>query len=384
MDLRLGLALLGAVVVAAVGIVTYDRGRTLRRFSGRRVPEAKKRRGPASRAPASEQAVPERVMREDGSGGRVVYGRRWLESHKGEPPVHVTMPKATAAPEQRRVSNCKPDEVIDFIVRLPGHEPVARDQVLGLYKQDESLLEKPHHLCGLRFGTALSADLETEEADGQYSDLVLSIQLADHRGPVTESELNRVSQIGLKLADALQRRPQFSVGFEEALQRAAELDKFCAAFDVIAHLNIVAQANEGFAGEAIRDAALAEGMDFGPRNIFHLRDPMKPDRALFSMASLFKPGHFDPTAWAGFRTKGLSLFLNVPCVADPKTAFERMVEVSRRLGERLEGFLLDQERKPLTEASLGLIRVQIERIVAGMDRYSIGPGSQRAIRLFDS
>lgn len=380
MDLRLGLALLGAVVVAAVGIVTYDRGRTVRRFSGRRKPEPK-RRGSGRPAPANEQSVPERIMREDGNGGRVVYGRRWLESHKGEPPSHLATPPVVS---ERKVSNCKPDEVIDFIVRLPGREPVARDQVLGLYKQDESLLEKPHHLCGLRFGTSLSADLETEAADGQYSDLVLSIQLADHRGPVTESELNRVSQIGLKLADALQRAPQFSIGFEEALQRAAELDKFCAAFDVIAHLNIVADANEGFPGEAIRDAALAEGMDFGPRNIFHLRDPVKADRALFSMASLFKPGHFDPTAWPSFRTKGLTLFLNVPCVEDPKMAFERMVEVARRLAEKLHGFLLDQERKPLTEASLGLIRVQIERIVSGMDRYSIGPGSPRAIRLFDS
>src|SRR5712692_521930 len=37
-----------------------------------------------------------------------------------------------------------PDEGIDFIVYLPAGKPVERDRALGIYKQNEYALDKPH------------------------------------------------------------------------------------------------------------------------------------------------------------------------------------------------------------------------------------------------
>ncbi|MHB1586700.1 MAG: cell division protein ZipA [Acidiferrobacteraceae bacterium] len=381
MDLRLGLSILGGLVVLATGLTVYDRGRAARRLTGRR-------RGRSSTevpvTPVVEltgsEPEPARVMVEDGTGGRVIYGRRWMEARGQQPPSPAAIEKPA---QQHRSNSCLPDEIIDFTIRLPGHEPVARDQVLALYKQEESLIERPHRFCGLRFGTTVSVDLEREEPDGQYGDLLLTLQLADYRGPAVESELNRLSQIGLKIADAVHRQPQFSVGFEEALQRAADLDKFCAAFDVIASVSIMPSAESGFAGEEVRSAAFSQGMEFGPRNVFHMRLPGKGERILFTMANLFKPGAFEPDAWEMLRVKGLALFMNVPCVNDPHAVFERMLGVANHLAAHLGGILLDQDHKPLTEHALGVIRAQIGQIVTGMERHNILPGSVRALRLFE-
>ncbi|MHB1950636.1 MAG: cell division protein ZipA [Acidiferrobacteraceae bacterium] len=381
MDLRLGLSILGALVVLGAGLTVYDRGRVARRLAarGRGRPASDPRPAPAGEVEPSEPSAA-RVMLEDGSGGRVIYGRRWMEARGQQPPSPIVVEKPV---QSLRSGSCLPDEVIDFTIRLPGHEPVSRDQVLGLYKQEESLIQRPHRLCGLRFGTAVSVDLEREGPDGQYGDLLLTLQLADSRGPAVESELNRLSQIGLKIADAVHRQPQFSIGFEEALQRAADLDKFCAAFDVIASISIMSGSDTGFAGEEVRSAAFAQGMEFGPRNVFHMRLPGKGERILFTMANLFKPGAFDPEAWDALRVKGLALFMNVPCVTDPHAVFERMLVVANHLAAHLGGSLLDQDHKPLTEHALGVIRAQIGQIVTGMERHNVAPGSVRALRLFE-
>ncbi|HET9122845.1 MAG TPA: cell division protein ZipA C-terminal FtsZ-binding domain-containing protein [Acidiferrobacteraceae bacterium] len=380
MSIRLVLGLFGAVVVAAVGASAYDGGwRKFLPFSGRgRRPPPGRGRWPARPQTPAPEEPPQRVMVDDGNGGRVVYGRRWLESRGPQPEVSMPVPKP--APVPIAAGLCMPDEAIDFIVRLPGRQPVVRDQVLGIYRQEESLIERRHRLCGLRFGTSLSVNLDTEAAEGQYSDLVLSVQLADHRGMVTEADLNRITQIGLQIADATQRQPQFSISFEEALARAADLDRFCSAFDMVASISIVAQDPEGFAGNAVHEAAVAEGLEFGDRRIFHFRsDTSHP---LFSLANLFKPGDFDPLAWATFRTRGLALFLDVPCVEHPEEAFDRMVALARALAARLGGDVLDQERRPLTPELSAVIRTQISKIAENMDRYNISAGSPRALRLF--
>ena len=377
MSLRLILGVLGAVVVAAVGAGAYDGSwRRFVRSPGKARRPSGSRRIPARPHPTDETS--QRVMVDDGNGGRVVYGRRWLESQGPQPEVSMPVPKP--APVSVAGGLCMPDEAIDFIVRLPGRQPVVRDQVLGIYRQDESLIERRHRLCGLRFGTSLSVNLDTEAAEGQYSDLVLSLQLADHRGMVNETDLNRITQIGLKMADATQRQPQFSISFEEALQRAADLDRFCSAFDVVASISIIANDSGEFFGRAIQEAVIAEGFEFGERRIFHFRGGAS--HPMFSLANLFKPGEFDPLAWEGLRTRGLALFLDVPCVEQPSVAFDRMVAVARVLGERLGGQVLDQERKPLTPELTSVIRAQISKIAENMDRYNIGAGSARALRLF--
>jgi hypothetical protein len=119
-----------------------------------------------------------------------------------------------------------PDEKIDYVVTLPGKGPVSRDTALGIYKQNEYLLEKPRHIYGLGYRTGLWSNLENDTEHAQYRSIALSVQMVDTKGPIGESELNTFTQLALKLADVLQRPTKFSMPFEEALEKARELDEF--------------------------------------------------------------------------------------------------------------------------------------------------------------
>jgi cell division protein ZipA len=276
-----------------------------------------------------------------------------------------------------------PDEHIDYVVTLPGRGPVARDIPLGVYRQNEYLLDKPRHIYGLGYRTGLWSNLERDPENAQYRSIALGIQLVDTKGPVDESELNTFTQMALKLADALQRPTKLSMPFEKALEQAHELDQFCEANDVLASVNLIANGPTGFGGRAIDQAAKRFGLQFGAMNIYHKKSEEAVGcRHAFSLANLFNPGDFDPAKLDRFRTQGLSLFMNVPCAYQPVRVFDQMIETARGLCQLLDGRLEDHEHRPLSDAAIQVIRTQIERISADMTNRGIVPGSATAMRLF--
>jgi cell division protein ZipA len=124
-------------------------------------------------------------------------------------------------------------------------------------------------------------------------------------------------------------------------------------------------------------------MEFGARDIFHMKnDHAWGCRHLFSMASMFKPGHFDLAQMQEFRTQGLTLFMTVPCVYSPLEVFDKMVATAKGFCRMLGGKLLDHDRRPLTDQGLAHIRTQIQQIAADMRAKGVVPGSLTAIRLF--
>ena len=296
--------------------------------------------------------------------------------------VPLNIGAAPARPNETPSTPAAPDEKIDFILSLPGEGPIERDTALGIFKQHEYRLEKPRRLYGKHYQGALWSDLARDPQSTSYGDIALAIQLLDSHGPIDESELNTFAQVGLKLADALQRTTKLSLTFEEAMKRAKELRVFSEAYDVIAGINIMAR-DKAFSGRAVEQAANRAGLKFGARNIFHMKNDMSPGcRHLFSMANMFQPGDFNPDAWDGFETKGLALFMSVPCGHHPASVFVKMVTAAKVLCEVLGGELQDQDKKPLSDKGLVIIRRQVEEIDKRMTEYGVVPGSRTALRLF--
>ncbi len=312
--------------------------------------------------------------------------------------VPLNFGQVPARPDEKPSVPAAPDGLLDFILSLPGEGPVERDTALGIFKQHEYRLDKPRHLYGKHYSAtapgivlppssmksrgALWSDLARDPPSTRYSDLAVAIQIFDSRGPIDESELNTFSQVGLKLADALQRPTKFSLTFEETLKRARELQVLSEAYDVIAGINVLAR-GEPFRGRAIEQAAERAGLKFGARNIFHMKSDLTPGcRHLFSMANLFQPGDFNPRAWDSLDTRGLALFMSVPCAHHPASVFVKMVTAAKVVAEALGGELRDQDGKPLTDKGLAIIRRQIEEIDKRMTEYGIIPGSRTALRLF--
>jgi cell division protein ZipA len=402
MELQLALLLIGLIIVGAVVLTTYERARFSRRrlapaaAKGEDVPAVITRVRHAHGLdlnPSPPQEAAERILKTDApaqpAAAQTPDAALYEELNHYEQaalmPLDLSLglndPETQTLPAGERQN--MPDEQIDYVVTLPGKGPVSRDTALGVYKQNEYMLEKPRHIYGLGYRTGLWSNIERDPENAQYRSIALGIQMVDTKGPISESELNSFTQMALKLADTLHRPTKLSTTFEEAMEKAGELDEFCETNDVLASVSILANGPTGFSGRAIDQAARQFGLQFGAMNIYHKKnDEAVGCRHLFSLANLYQPGDFDPHKIDRFRTQGLTLFMNVPCAYQPVRVFDQMIEVAKGLCTALDGRLEDHDHRPLTDAATQVIRTQIERISSEMTNRGIVPGSATAMRLF--
>jgi cell division protein ZipA len=403
MELQLALLLIGCIIVGVVALTTYERVR----FGRRRL--AANNGAVETSAVITRRRPAAAVGLDINPGPPREQDNRFLHSHAATTPMQERTPDAVLYEQLNDYEQTAlmpldlslglqdpdvlvaqggnrqnmPDEKVDYVVTLPGKGPVSRDTALGVYKQNEYLLEKPRHIYGLGYKTGLWSNLESDPEHAQYRSIALSVQMVDSKGPIGESELNAFTQLALKLADVLQRPTKFSMPFEAAQDCARELDEFCETNDVLASINILANGPTGFSGRAIDQAARLSGLQFGLMNIYHKKnDQALGCQHLFSLANLYQPGEFDPDKVDRFRTQGLTLFMNVPCAYQPVRVFEQMAQIAKALCEQLDGRLEDHDHHPLTDQGLMVIRTQIERLTIEMTNRGIIPGSATAMRLF--
>jgi cell division protein ZipA len=421
MGLQGALLLIGAVIVVAVVVSTFDKARLNRRERDRKTrrtdgdaPVAEGEDGSAT-AFAEAQHTPyldinpgppldldKKSLKSDLDVATIAANRDspiYRELESVEQIVAKPLNLGPGAGRSRRLSpngevidfqslfpqahEYGPNPQIDLIIYLPGSGPLLRDRALGIYRQNEYLLERPRQLCGLRYLVGRWSSLEQDGDDAQYSDLALAMQLVDANGPTNESELNAFVQLGLKLADTFSRPMKLSLTVEQALARTGELQRVAQQYDVIASVNVIAESGESFTGPAIAQAARAQGMDFGAMNIYHMKNNnTRGCRHLFSMANLYQPGVFDPETMDRFSTAGLTLFMTVPCVSEPVRVFEQMMQTAKGLCESLGGKLTDQERRPLSDEGVSAIHRQIKHIAGSISALGISPGSETALRFF--
>ncbi|MDH3311038.1 MAG: cell division protein ZipA C-terminal FtsZ-binding domain-containing protein [Gammaproteobacteria bacterium] len=395
MNLQYALIFIGIVIIAVVALSAYDMSR-LRRPRPR--PKVHLGTFPEDDTPvrssllnASRDEGSEKVLRSDIEiAPREPEREDILLRELRQMEEVATMPldltaglrrpgRFEATPGRQYLS----DEKIDFVIHLPGDQPVARDSALGIYKQHEYKLNKARHLYGLHHGTSHWSDLQLDRSSTKYDDLMLAIQLVDPKGPVDESELTVFTEIGLQLADALQRPTKLPLTFEQGLARAAELQSFCDTYDVIAGIHVVPDKEPVFPGRAIEMAARHVGLELGGMNLFHLKNEVAPgSRHLFSLANIDDSVGFDPDSWDTFQTGGLTLFMSVPCAFQPAVVFKRMVTTAKEMAETLGGKLQDQNRRPLTDKGITVIHQQIEEIEEKMRVFGIPAGSETALKLF--
>ena len=396
MNLQYALLLIGIVIVAIIAIAAYDRARSRRTHERRAVPR--------DDFPLSDRPVrvnPLNAARDE-AGDRLLRADAELAAQ--ETPRQVVLHKELRRLEEvatmplNLVAGVRPrtrvraepgkeymaDEKIDFVIHLPGEQPVTHDAALGTYKQYEYRLDKPRNLYGQHHQTTHWSALQLDSQSTLYGDLTLAIQMVDHYGPVDETELNAFTELALQMADALQRPTKLPFTPEQGVERAKELQQFCDLYDVIAGIHVVSNTAGVFSGRAIDAAARHAGMELGASNIFHMKNEVAPgSRYLFSMTNFDESKPFAPASWDGFETPGLSLFMIVPCAYHPGAVFDKMVATAREIAGMLGGDLQDQNRRPLTDKGIAVIHHQIEDIEEKMRGFGIPPGSETALKLFN-
>lgn len=212
---------------------------------------------------------------------------------------------------------------------------------------------------------------------GSINRACVTLQLVDRRGALSDKEFDRFTERLSRVCDqflAVPRLPSKS----EVFTRAREIDQFSSEVDIQIAVNVFANTG-AFAGSKLRGLAEAAGLQLGNDGCYHAHD--EAGQHIFSLANQ-ESSLFSIEQLKHLQTKGLTLVLDVPRVNNPSAAFDRMMRLAHHLADTMDGTLVDDNRTPLSERSIHLIRSQIGQFEMQMERQSMPAGSEIALRLF--
>lgn len=269
------------------------------------------------------------------------------------------------------------DPVADCVLRLVAAEAVPAPAVWVTQEGWAAALGKPLHWMAHDEANGQWRRVDASDA-GRYREWGVALQLADRRGPVSDGELARffdgVQRVARQIGTTLELPAR-----AEIVERAAQLDGFCAEVDIQFVLHVVEALGGVFAGTKLRGVAEAAGLVLEADGVFRARDA--DGRELFTVANLGTE-RLDANSIKSLATHGLTLSLDVPRVADGPSAFDRMLATARSLAGSLGGVLVDAQRAPLAEPMIDAIRAKTAELQQRMRTAGIDPGSTRALRLF--
>jgi hypothetical protein len=267
------------------------------------------------------------------------------------------------------------DEVVDYVAAIYPKEPVAATVLLDLEKKFAGFARSLRLL-----GQNVFTDSLEPVASGKqtYGKLLIVLQLVNRSGPINAAELDDFCGRAQALADDLTAMIDLP-DRAAALARAATLDEFCASVDVLIGVNVVTANGDVIPATKIRALAEASGMKLKADGTFHFAgDDNVP---LYSLTN-FEPTPFSADSIRHLSTHGVTLLLDVPKVSNGARVFDQMLVLARQMAGSLGGMLVDDNRRPLSDAGVAKIKAQLAKIHSKMDAAGIPAGGERALRLF--
>jgi hypothetical protein len=264
------------------------------------------------------------------------------------------------------------DEMADCVVRMDFIQAVPATSLWQAQSTWAGRIGKPLHWLGLDRGLGHWRQL-TERDGGRYPVVCACLQIADRRGPVSDSELTLFLDGVKDLAQRFSGLAELPSA-DQVLIHARAVDDACVAVDMQLGLNVVPADGRSFAGSALRQMAQTGGLQLSEDGLFR---PTDDTFALGNMGDPFVLSSLDDVV-----IQGITLTLDVPCVADSPAAFDRLLALANGLTAGLGGVLVDGQRHALSPEMIGNIRAKIVELQQQMIERRIAPGSVRARRLF--
>lgn len=276
-----------------------------------------------------------------------------------EPVSHTTLSNAAVS-----AGGWVEDPLLDMMLELRCVH--AFDGVAALEARaqlDRLALPVPTHLT---VWDSKTARWSLPDRFGFYSEMLIAVQLATRRHRLEEIDATRfiaaVQQIAVSI-DADFDPPDVS----HIVQRADELDRLCARFDVQITLTLEAQA-EAWTAAAVNAAASEARMTQIEPGRWRRNDTH--DRPLLTM-----------TVATSAPTR-LAITLDVPQVAAEPPPVSILFATASEIAARLGARVVDDNGRSVESAAQSGIEPELEKLTAAMRAAAIEPGSRRALRLY--
>ena len=295
----------------------------------------------------------------------------------GEPaaaatPLDRTLPPTSAEDlEAELAPAAQISSRIDTVAVVLADDPIMAEQLDPLMAALETH-KNPTHVEGI-------VDEQWHPVDSSprrsWRELRVGLQLSSRKGAVSEEEIDRFNHAIAEFAAGVNAVSQREAP-ATAAARARDLDRFCADADVEVAVNVIGQFGATFAVARVKALALDNGLsETASGELVRYT----PEGDVGFVVRRFDDAHAKPNA---SYYPGLTFALDLPNVADAPKVLAEMVRVAELFASSLAGQLVDDNRKPLTEAGIASIRRSLEGIVRQMEEHGIPAGSALARRLF--
>lgn len=346
-EFQLSLLIIGFVVVAGVFLYGQWQQWHYRRSIGTPLHEQ-----PAEAAPAAPQPD--------------------LRNDEHSDPL-TTMPAAAeAADGVCGLLNDATDYVATFLLKTASSVEVL--EALWLRRFD---FGKSVNACGLNAGSGLWERL-IPESPQVYRAFRLGLQLVDRGGSVSEMRLAAFRDLLNDIAAQLQVEVKLPA-VPDAVERAQQLDRFCAEVDQMIGINLLTSGDRKLFGTEVANAAGRLGFALQADGTFHLLD--ERGATLFTLSAsdgtLFQHHTLNQS-----RVDSLTLLMDIPRVDNPVRRFDEMVALGLELGKALRTTMADDQRVALSDGAIAQIRARVAATEELMLAGHITPGSAQALRLF--
>lgn len=338
-DFTLGLALLGALVLAA--LVVWNNW-----ISRRNTP-----RQPEQAAVA-------------------------VEPFLGDEPRNE--PAFDSEPAPLPVQERKPglDALIDVIAPIALDGPASGDAALAALPPTRRVGSKPFAVEGFN---EITRHWETPHPGQRYSAFQAGVQMANRTGALNEIEYSEFVLKVQAFADAVNGAPEFPEMRHE-VGRARELDSFASGHDAQLGFTLRAR-NAAWSPGYVHQSAARLGFIPGAipgRMVLPASQPGSPPVLGLSFDSQSAMAD-DPTLSA---IREVTLSLDVPQVHRGEQPFLRMRECAQELATSMDGWISDDKGQPIPPDSLDVIGADLETLYDTLDARDLAAGSPQARRLF--
>ncbi len=377
-ELQVSLLVLGGAIVAAV----YGFNRWQERKLKRRAEELfqsdhddvllDEAPQPVGLSPVAERKPPGRI--EPTLGDEPAFSPDDTLPNEEIPPEPVFEEAPPVAVPPRRTFAAG---LIDYAARLHADVPVSAAALEGAVRASATY-GKPVAWRGLNSRSGAWEDLRAVGPEETYAEFEAVLQLVDRQGAVAAHELEMFCDTIQNAAADLSLTADCP-DIQPAVDRAAALDRLCADADVLIGINVIPANGTAIPATKVRAFAEAAGMKLADDGAFYFRTD--EGVALYSLCNL-DPEPFTPESIKTLSTHGITLLLDVPKTPNGARVFDQMLAVARQMANTLGGLVVDDNRRPFTDAGADGIRGQLKDIYRRMDEMQVPSGGELASRLF--
>ncbi|MHB8495198.1 MAG: cell division protein ZipA C-terminal FtsZ-binding domain-containing protein [Casimicrobiaceae bacterium] len=375
-SLQIGLIVAGVLLV--VGVLAYN-GWQERRY--RRSVEASGSGDRVFVEPGSGERVEPTLFAQGGGSAAPVTLTTGGESdaelaEEARPAAMRLAARTSAATTPRGAAEAPgPDHEIECIIALQPVEPVpAGALAAGLHAR----IGKPLRWFGRPDPRSDWQQLGSD-TPGRYAEVIACMLLADRNGAASRAQIETFARVIGEIAPTL---PAAFVppDVNREAARAETLDRLCADLDVQIGLTVQKPDAGSIPGTRLRGVAEAAGFHLAAAGRFEFVSE-ETGAVLYALQNQ-RPEPFTVESLRLTSTSGVVLLLDVARVGEPARAFDQMKLAAKRMALTLGGDLVDDNRRPLDDAALALIREQVQAAADALRSVHIEPGSARALALF--